>query len=97
MRLNMLANRINPGLTFPQRKKEYHDYDTWIRECDRTREFFLKILLDERTLHRGYFKPESIRKLINLHMHGRKNYSKELGLLLTFELWNRMFIDERGV
>lgn len=50
------------------------------------------ILLDPRTLSRGYFKAERVRELVDKHMVG-DNLARELGMLLTIELWHRQVID----
>jgi len=51
------------------------------------------ILLSPRTLERGYFRPETIRQLVSDHMSGQRNVSYQLGVLVTFELWHRRFLD----
>lgn len=30
------------------------------------------------------------------HLSGKKDFSSGLGALLTFEIWNRLFIDKLG-
>ena len=75
--------------------KNYADYDKWMRENRNLRNYIYKILLDERTLSRHYFNGEYIKEILELHMSGKKNYYELIGLLLTFELWHRMFVDEK--
>ena len=58
--------------------------------------FVEKILLDERTLNRGYFNREYILRMIEEHMSSRKNYSRQLSALITFELWHRLFVDKKS-
>jgi asparagine synthase (glutamine-hydrolysing) len=74
-------------------RKEYHDYDEWIRKNERVKKYFLDILLDHKTLSRKYFNPYFIKRLIKSHMSGKANYHKQLTSLLTFELWHCQFID----
>jgi asparagine synthase (glutamine-hydrolysing) len=50
---------------------------------------YLTVLLEPRTLQRGYFRPEAIRSLIDEHLRGRRNRSAVLWQLLVFELWHR--------
>ena len=57
------------------------------------REWVEDVLLSPRTLERGYFRSEAIRQIVTDHMSGRHNRSGQLGVLLTFELWHRCFID----
>ena len=71
----------------------FADYDDWMRENKKLREYILNILLDERTLARPYFNPKCINEILDLHMSGKKNYSELIGRLLTFELWHRQFLD----
>jgi asparagine synthase (glutamine-hydrolysing) len=69
----------------------YADYDGWMRTALRT--YIEDILLDQQTLNRGYLNPAYVRKLVAQHMSGAGDYSHQLGAILTFELWNRMFVD----
>jgi asparagine synthase (glutamine-hydrolysing) len=82
----------NHGLTWVpvKRKIEYADYNGWMRTILRT--WVEGILLNKVTLDRGYFKPEAVRELVSEHMNGANNAAK-LGVLISLELWHRMFID----
>ncbi len=53
----------------------------------------LMILLEPRTLQRGYFEASSIRKLMNDHLSGRRDSSARIWRLLMFELWHRNFLE----
>jgi asparagine synthase (glutamine-hydrolysing) len=72
----------------------YPDYDEWMR--NELKGFIEAILFDERTLNRGYFNREYILRIIEEHMSRRKNYSRQLSALITFELWQRLFVDEKS-
>jgi len=85
-------NRIT-GKNIFEDTRNYADYDDWMRENKKLREYILDILLDERTLARPYFNPNCIKEILDLHMSGKKNYSELIGRLLTFELWHRQFLD----
>jgi asparagine synthase (glutamine-hydrolysing) len=54
----------------------------------------LGILLDERTLQRGYFDPNGVRRLMDDHSRGRRELSARLWRLLIFELWHRNFLEK---
>lgn len=56
---------------------------------DRVRE----ILLDSRTLSRGYFEPEYIRNVIDRHRTGSEDLSRRIFSLITLELWHRKYVD----
>lgn len=81
------------GLIALPRNIGYPDLDQLIRTDVRTRRFFEDILLDQRTLSRGYFNSDFVIKMVNEHMTNKKNWGTQLCALLTFELWNRYFID----
>ena len=53
----------------------------------------LMILLEPRTLQRGYFEAEGIRKLMNDHLHKGRVQTGRIWRLLMFELWHRNFLE----
>ena len=53
----------------------------------------LQLLLEPRTLQRGYFDPSAIKGLVHDHVRGRRDNSGEIWLLLVFELWHRNFLE----
>jgi asparagine synthase (glutamine-hydrolysing) len=55
------------------------------------------ILLDERTRRRGYFDSRVVERLWNEHASGRRIWDRALWMLLTFELWHRIYLDREGV
>jgi asparagine synthase (glutamine-hydrolysing) len=57
-------------------------------------DYIREILLDERTLGRGWFKPEYIRRVLGEHIEGRVNHRLLIWSLLSFEWWNRLFLDD---
>ena len=52
----------------------------------------LPILLEPRTLGRGYFNPKAVRGLLDEHSRGRRDHSAQIWMLLMFELWHRNFL-----
>ena len=54
--------------------------------------FFEDILLDNRTLARGFFNKQSISHLLKKQAVGSNNFGT-IATLATFELFNRYFID----
>jgi len=56
------------------------------------------ILLDSRTLNRGYFKKDFMRQMTESFLAGKSDYASgsELTIvcLLTLELWHRLFLDK---
>jgi len=67
----------------------------WMRH--ELRDSLLGIVIEPRTLQRGYFKPAAIRALLDEHVRGRRNHAGALWLLLVFELWHRNFIEVRDL
>ena len=51
------------------------------------------ILLDTRTLARGYFRPEYLNHVLERHRSGAEDLSRRIFSLLALELWHRKYID----
>ena len=51
------------------------------------------ILLEPRSLARGYFNPLGVKSLLEEHWQGRRDNSGSLWILLMFELWHRNYLD----
>ena len=67
--------------------------DRWFRRELRT--LVHDVLLDARTLQRGYFREAVVRRLLDEHRRGVRGWHAELWSLLVLELWHRMFVDRR--
>jgi asparagine synthase (glutamine-hydrolysing) len=61
-----------------------------------TMDYIREILLDPRSLNRGYFQPTYIRRVLEEHVQGRVNHRLLIWSLLCFEWWNRLFMDGDG-
>ncbi|MHB8539101.1 MAG: asparagine synthase (glutamine-hydrolyzing) [Candidatus Dormibacteria bacterium] len=66
-------------------------YDSWLRKD--LRGWLRDILLDRKTLQRGYFEKRGIERLITEDLH-RGGCSKEIFSLAVLELWHRVFLDK---
>jgi asparagine synthase (glutamine-hydrolysing) len=64
--------------------------ETWL--ANDLRDFIHDVLLDSRTISRGYFRRNAIEALLSSNSH-ESPYSAELFSLVTLELWHRTFID----
>ncbi|HWZ43313.1 MAG TPA: asparagine synthase (glutamine-hydrolyzing) [Candidatus Saccharimonadales bacterium] len=53
----------------------------------------LDILLEPRTLQRGYFSERGVRRRLLEHQRGTRDRAWELWHLLVFELWHRNFLE----
>ena len=63
----------------------------WMR--NELKDLIMTVLLEPRTLQRGYFNPEGIRRLLDEHFRGRRDHSGRIWRLLIFELWHRNFLE----
>ena len=93
-KVRQLFNYLSHGEINPQLAKPsgtFSDLHSLLRGPNR--KWVERILLDDRTLGRHYFKPQAIRTLVGEHMDGKRNLGMQLGTLLTFELWHRQFVD----
>jgi len=67
--------------------------DVWFRGA--LRDFAYDVLMDTRTVQRGFFRREAVERLWVEHQNGREVRDSHLWLLLNFELWARRFLDSR--
>ncbi len=56
-----------------------------------------QLLLEPRTLARGYFRPEAVRKLFAEHRAGRRDHGNRIWRLLNLELWQRVCLEGEPV
>ena len=64
---------------------------SWFR--NELRAFAREILLDPRTLDRGYVRPSSLKSLLDVHDTGGGDRSFQIWALLMLELWHRDLAD----
>lgn len=95
--LRKLAERVGVPLEALNRPKQGFAMPLvhWIRH--ELKELILSVLLEPRTLQRGYFRPEGIRRLLNDHFQGRRDYSGGIWRLLMLELWHRNYLEKLPV
>jgi asparagine synthase (glutamine-hydrolysing) len=65
----------------------------WFRK--ELRDYSREILLEPKTIGRGYFKREGIERLLNDHFSLRYDHSAKIWALLFLEMWFRVFMDKR--
>jgi asparagine synthase (glutamine-hydrolysing) len=51
------------------------------------------VLLSDRTAARGWFNPQTVRRLVDEHVGRAWDHSARLWTLLVFELWQREWVD----
>jgi len=54
------------------------------------------VLLDRKALSRGFFQDAYIRRVLDEHLSGKVNHRLLIWSLLSFEFWNRLFMDGEG-
>ena len=91
--LKKLAERLGiPSELLHRRKQGFQlPLVEWMR--GELKEKFFRVLLEPRTLQRGYFRAKSIQTLVEEHVRGRRDRSGLLWRLLVFELWHRNFLE----
>ena len=72
-------------------KRGHVNDENWMR--NELKDFVISTLLSKKALERDFFDPEFVKEIINQHLSGRQNNTLKLGTLLTFELWNQLFIE----
>jgi asparagine synthase (glutamine-hydrolysing) len=81
-----IRNRKKTGFPVP--------YESWLR--DDLKDVVWNVLMDRRTLERGYFRKDAVEGLLRANLTG-SNYSKEIFSLLSLELWQRTFLEHEQV
>jgi asparagine synthase (glutamine-hydrolysing) len=94
--LKKLAERLGIPAELLHRPKQGFQLPLvdWMR--NEMKEQYLSVLLESRTLQRGYFKPEAVRALVEEHACGRRNRSGMLWRMLILELWHRNFMESQA-
>jgi asparagine synthase (glutamine-hydrolysing) len=90
--LRRLADRVGVPREVIHREKQGFALPLvhWMRNEMRD---MLMLLLEPRTLQRGYFVAEGVRKLMDDHLHRGRPTTGRLWRLLMFELWHRNFLE----
>lgn len=91
--LRQLARRIGVPAEVVERPKRGFAMPLvhWIRK--ELKQDFVQILLEPRTMERGYFDRKGLSALLQEHFRGRRDHSNKLWRLLAFELWHRNFLE----
>lgn len=90
--INRLLRKLSLSPLFKD-NMNYTDYNNWMRDNKEIKKYIYNILLSEKSMNRGYFNNDFLKKLIENHISGKTDHAQMLGLFLTFELFNKMFID----
>jgi asparagine synthase (glutamine-hydrolysing) len=63
----------------------------WFRKAQRR--IITQLLLSERARSRGFLNNECVATILRDHLEGRTQYTNQLFILASLELWFRVFID----
>ena len=80
---NEILNKPKTGFGLPIAKWFRSDLAPMLKET----------LLDETSERRGLFEQQLLKKMVNEHIEGRKDWSNRLWAFLFLELWFRELID----
>ncbi len=56
-----------------------------------------EILLEPRTVQRGYYRRAGVERLLDEHHRGLRDHSNAIWTLLVYELWHRNFLEAKAV
>jgi asparagine synthase (glutamine-hydrolysing) len=90
--LKRVLRRLLPSENLERRKMGFGvPIGHWFR--GKLQPFLREILLSERALKRGLFRPESVNQIVERHTAGERDCANQLWTLLMLELWFQRFID----
>jgi asparagine synthase (glutamine-hydrolysing) len=90
--LKKVLRRLLPSENLHRRKMGFGvPIGHWFR--GQMQPFLREVLLSEKAMQRGLLAPASVKRLVEEHTVGERDYSHQLWTLLMLELWFNRFID----
>ena len=90
--LRQAMRGLLPDETLFRRKQGFTPPDqTWYK--GRSLAYIRELILGPRAVARGYFQPVYLEKILDDHVSGKRNNRFLIWSLMSFEWWNRLFID----
>ncbi len=90
--LRQLCRTVLPAAVLAKRKQGFAiPQDQWFRKD--LRAVAGDILLDRKTLARGFFCKKTLERMLQHHMTGRRDYSSWIWCLIVLEVWCRQYLD----
>ena len=90
--LKRVLKRLLPAENLERRKMGFGvPIGHWFR--GQMQGFLRETLLSEKALRRGLFNPATVKRLVEQHTRGERDYAHQLWTLLMLELWFERFID----
>ncbi|MEO0914734.1 MAG: asparagine synthase-related protein, partial [Pseudomonadota bacterium] len=87
-----MVQRLGRDLTYRRKQMFTVPIGEWFK--DRLTAYCREMLLDGRLAARGIFDAEVIEAMLEAHVAGRANLTRQLRALISVEIWFRLFIDE---
>ncbi|MCZ8516501.1 asparagine synthase (glutamine-hydrolyzing) [Paenibacillus filicis] len=93
MLLKKLASRYVPHEVLYRPKKGFNmPIESWLRTVLSKKAS--ELLLGKRAVDRGLFRSEHVKRLLDAHQSGKRNYAQQLWSLLCLEIWFRIQVDK---
>jgi asparagine synthase (glutamine-hydrolysing) len=90
--LKKVAQNLLPAAIMQKRKQGFAiPVASWLRNA--LKPLLLDTLSSQAFRERGIFNAQGIRHCVDSHMSGAVDYSEQLWLLLTYEMWAKRFVD----
>jgi asparagine synthase (glutamine-hydrolysing) len=93
--LKKLAERVGipPALLHRPKQGFQLPLEAWMK--GEMKQKLYGLLLEPRTLQRGYFRPQAVQSMVEEHLRGRRDRSGVLWQMLVLELWHRNFLERQ--
>ncbi|MBS1850701.1 MAG: asparagine synthase (glutamine-hydrolyzing) [Acidobacteria bacterium] len=93
--LKKLAERVGVPRALLHRPKQGFQLplEAWMK--GEMKQKLYGLLLEPRTLQRGYFRPQAVQSMVEEHLRGRRDRSSVLWQMLVLELWQRNFLERQ--
>jgi len=93
--LRKLTSEVLPPEIYKRKKQGFGiPLQSWFR--GQLTSYARDMLLDSRTISRGYFDGKAVSDILGDHEMRRHDHGHMIFALIVFELWNRTFIDREG-
>jgi asparagine synthase (glutamine-hydrolysing) len=90
--LKKVLRKLLPSENLTRRKMGFGvPIGHWFR--GKMQPFLREVVLSDKALRRGLFKPEAVKHLVDSHTRAERDYSHQLWTLMMLELWFNRFID----
>ena len=91
--LRKLGKKFLPESILSKRKQGFAvPKDLWFQ--NELRALSEEILLERKTIERGLFREDTMRKMLKHHASGKRDYSNWIWCLIVLEIWLRLFVDQ---